>query len=58
MQQNNDFLALYREYESLLREQGMEYKQVEDSWKGSGRTGCASAGRCGTIWCIRKTLVS
>lgn len=37
MQQNNDFLALYREYESLLREQGMEYKQVEDSLEGLGQ---------------------
>lgn len=34
MHQTTDFLALYREYESLLREQGLEYKQAEDAAEG------------------------
>ena len=34
MHQTTDFLALYREYESLLREQGLEYKQREDAAEG------------------------
>lgn len=34
MHQTTDFLALYREYESLLREQGLEYKQIEDNAEG------------------------